>query len=308
VKIFRRTQAARSGVRGKAGIIRLIARAIAGSAALIVVVVLPGCANLVSGFTGDVADNLSDAIVNQDDPALVREALPAYLLLLDSFVKSDPGNAKLLGAAAQLYAAYGTAFVREPERAGVLTARARDYGNRSLCAAARSTCALESKPFDDYVAVIQSVKPTAADPLYSYCVGNLAYIRAHSDDYQALADLPKVEKALEHLLAIGAGDREVSVNTYLGILNTLRPEALGGRPDLAREYFERAIELSEGRDLAVKVEFARGYARLLYERELHDHLLNEVLQSDVEEEGMTLSNLMAQDEAEALLATADDYF
>lgn len=291
---------------------RVIARArcvaVAGFLALIVTAALPGCASMVSGVAGDVADNLSDAILNQDDPALVREALPAYLLLLDSFVKSDPGNAKLLGAAAQLYAAYGTAFVREPQRANVLTARARDYGNRALCAAARDTCELGSKAFDDYVAAIQRVKPTAIDPLYSYCVGNLAFIRTHSDDYQALADLPKVEAALAHLLSIGAGEREASANMYLGILNTLRPEALGGRPDLGRQYFERAIELSEGRDLAVKVEFARGYARLLYDRELHDQLLNEVLQADVEEEGMTLTNLMAQDEAVVLLASADDYF
>jgi hypothetical protein len=75
-----------------------------------------------------------------------------------------------------------------------------------------------------------------------------------------------------------------------------------------KEYFERAIELTEGRDLSAKVEFARGYARTLYERELHDQLLNEVMAADPEMPGLTLTNVLAQRDAADLLATADDYF
>ena len=91
-------------------------------------------------------------------------------------------------------------------------------------------------------------------------------------------------------------------------MSTLRPEALGGKPEQGKAYFERAIELSGGRDLSAKVEYARSYARLVYDRELHDRLLNEVLQSPVRQEGLTLFNVLAQQEARQLLATADDYF
>ena len=75
-----------------------------------------------------------------------------------------------------------------------------------------------------------------------------------------------------------------------------------------RAYFERAIELTEGKDLSAKVEFARGYARTIYERELHDRLLNEVMAADPEVPGLTLSNVLAQRDAAELLASADDYF
>ncbi|MEE9511180.1 MAG: TRAP transporter TatT component family protein, partial [Gammaproteobacteria bacterium] len=87
-----------------------------------------------------------------------------------------------------------------------------------------------------------------------------------------------------------------------------RPEALGGHPERGRAYFETAIELTEGRDLAVKVEFAKGYARMLYDRELHDQLLNDVLAADVQQPGFTFFNQLAQQQAVELLATADDYF
>jgi hypothetical protein len=41
---------------------------------------------------------------------------------------------------------------------------------------------------------------------------------------------------------------------------------------------------------------------------LHDRLLNEVLQAKPKVSGMTLSNILAQNEARILLNGADDYF
>ena len=76
----------------------------------------------------------------------------------------------------------------------------------------------------------------------------------------------------------------------------------------AIEHFERAIALSEGRDASAKVLFARQYARLVFDRPLHDRLLNEVLAQDPHAPGLTLSNVLAREQAEALLAAADDYF
>jgi hypothetical protein len=95
---------------------------------------------------------------------------------------------------------------------------------------------------------------------------------------------------------------------YLGILDTLLPEALGGEPEAGRQWFEKGIALSGGKDLSIKVEYARGYARQLYDRELHDALLNEVLAAPVEQPNLTLFNILAREQAVALLASADEYF
>lgn len=269
---------------------------------------LSGCSLIVSNVSAGMADDLSSAILNQDDPELVREALPAYLLLMDSMVMSGPDNPATLAAAAQLYAAYGAAMVEDRDRAKVLTRRARSYGSRALCAADSRACDLDGLNFDDYVDVIESVRSKDVEALYSYSLANLAWIRANSDDYKALAGLPKIEVALEQVMQLKPGDLAASTCMYLGILNTLRPAALGGDPEAGREWFEKGIELSGGKDLSIKVEFARGYARLMYDRELHDRLLNEVLAAEVEQPGLTLFNLLAQDEAVLLLASADDYF
>jgi len=120
--------------------------------------------------------------------------------------------------------------------------------------------------------------------------------------------LPQMEALFNRYMDISGDEVNSAVYTYMGILLTLRPPALGGEPERAREYFEKAIELTEGRDLGVKVEYARGYAKLLYERELHDRLLAEVMAADPYQDGYTLSNVLAKEQAEVLLAEADDYF
>jgi hypothetical protein len=113
---------------------------------------------------------------------------------------------------------------------------------------------------------------------------------------------------MERALALDETYEAGAIHTWLGVLSSLRPPALGGEPDVAKAHFERSLELSQGRDLSVKVEYARRYARLMYEQELHDRLLNEVLGAPVTEDGYTLFNVLAQRDAEALLASSAEYF
>ncbi|MDP7093618.1 MAG: hypothetical protein QF580_04230, partial [Gammaproteobacteria bacterium] len=59
-------------------------------------VILASCGSVVSSVSGDFSDSLSSAMLNQEDPALVREALPAYMLLLDSLIDSYPDDVDTL--------------------------------------------------------------------------------------------------------------------------------------------------------------------------------------------------------------------
>ena len=267
-----------------------------------------GCASMISNAASSFADNLSAAVLNQTDPETVRDGAPAYLLLLDSFLESSPEDPALLSAAANLYATYGFVFTDDPERAARLTERARSYSSKAICNSYRAACSWDGMLFEDYEATLDDLTKRHADVVFSHGLASLAYIRKHSSDYTAIAMLPYSQALLERYLEINDGSDDGAIHNYLGILNTLLPASLGGEPEKGRAHFERAIELSGGRDLGAKVEFAEGYARLLYERELHDALLDEVLAADPVEPGLTLLNVLAQRRAEELLASADDYF
>lgn len=273
-----------------------------------VCILLSGCASMMSSAASRLADNLSAAVLNQNDPETVRDGAPAYLLLLDSFLEGSPDDPALNAAAANLYASYGAVFAEDPERARRLTERARSYSARGLCETYRPSCNWPGMSFESFSSTLAGLKPAHAKSVYAYGFASLAYIRAHSDDYVALAELPHIEALLTRYLELSNSDSDGAVYTYLGILATLRPPALGGEMEKGKAYFERAIGMTEGRDLSAKVEYARGYARTLYERELHDRLLNEVIAADPEVPGLTLTNVLAQRDAAELLASADDYF
>ena len=53
---------------------------------------------------------------------------------------------------------------------------------------------------------------------------------------------------------------------------------------------------------------ARRYARLVFDQELHDRLLTEVLNAPANAPLFTLFNVLATQEAEALLASSKEYF
>ncbi|MBT8137278.1 MAG: TRAP transporter TatT component family protein [Gammaproteobacteria bacterium] len=280
-------------------------------ARLLLLVMLPGlsgCGALVASAADRFAGNLTTAILEQDDPALVRDGLPAYLLLLDSLILSEPGSPKLLAAGAQMYASYAVTFATDQQRAQRLSERGRSYGQRALCLRHQQACDWQQSSFDDFVAALELVDEREAEALYAYTISWLAWLRANSGDWSALTDLPRVEAALDRLQQLDRPDQRANVNLYLGVLNTLRPPALGGDPEQGRAYFERAISLTGERDLSAKVEYARGYARLVYDRELHDRLLREVLEADPRAPALTLLNVLAQEQARDLLAGADDYF
>lgn len=283
----------------------LLVRLRLGATMALALGMMTGCASFLDRYT----DNLSTAVMAHDDPETVRDAAPAYLLLVDSLVVGDPDSVSHLSSGARLYAAYATLFAGEPKRARRLSSRALEYGQRAACIRVEALCPDDRQDFESFRLAVTAVDDEDHQrAVYSYAVAWLAWINAHSDDWSAIADLPRAEALLERCATIDPAYDHGNLQLYLGRIKTLRPPALGGEPEAGRAHFERAIELSDGRNLAAKLEFARSYARMMQDRELHDRLLREVLEADPKAGDYTLMNVLAQEQAERLLAESEEYF
>jgi len=269
---------------------------------------LTACSSVMQSATNGMAANLSAAILNQDDPETVRDGAPAYLLMLDSFVQGSPNDTAMLSAASELYAAYGVIFVEDKQRADRLTSRALSYAQQSLCASNKSVCGIGKTTFKEFESVLEKLDKKDSPSLYTFGLASIAFIKVHSDDWGAMAKLPRVELALKKVQELDPQYNAVQVEHFLAVLNTIRPPALGGNFEAGKDHFERALALSDGKDLSVSVDYARYYARTLYDRELHDRLLNNVMSAEPNEDGYTLFNTLAQREAQVLLDAADEYF
>jgi hypothetical protein len=269
---------------------------------------LAGCASLMSSATGQLASDLSAAILDQNDPETVEAGAPAYLLLVDGLIRDDPKGENLLLAGARLYDAYAGVFVRDEARARRLTEKSRDYAERALCRHRDTLCGISRQPFDDFRSAVGRLGKEDVAALYAYAAAWAGWIQAHSDDWTAVADLARVRAAMQRVVALDEGYDHGGAHLYLGVMETLLPPGLGGKPEEGRKHFERALALSQGKNLMVKVEYARRYARLTFNRDLHDRLLKEVLEAQTISPGLTLSNTLAQRQAQELLKSANNYF
>jgi tetratricopeptide (TPR) repeat protein len=270
-----------------------------------VALVLAGCVS-----TADLAGDLGDAMATQSDPQVIRDGAPAYLIMADALVRDDPDDADVHFAAARLYTAYTGAFVDQPERRKRLSQRALDYAARGLCLRHASMCGAREMRFQAFRTAVEATFDDAESGrhLYRFASAWAGWIQARSDDYGALADLPAVELAFRRVLEIAPQIDHGNAHVYLGVLLAQRPRALGGQPEAAREHFEQAISISDGRNLMARILYAEHYARLVFDRELHDRLVEEVLAAEPEAGDLTLSNALARERARELRASADDFF
>ena len=267
-----------------------------------------GCAALARPAASRFAGDLSAAIQDQNDPDTVRDGAPAYLLALDGLIDGSPDDTELLLVGARLYGAYASAFVDDEARQRRLWKRALGYGRRALCAERRSVCEAAERPYDAFVASLGGTRAGDVPVLYGFGAAWAGWVQVHSEDWGAIAEIPKIEALMQRVLELDDAYEQGAAHLYLGVLLTQRPARLGGKPEQARQHFERALELSGGRNLMAKVLYARHYARLVFDRPLHDRLLEEVVAADPEVPGLTLSNTLAQEQARRLLTGADEYF
>ena len=267
-----------------------------------------GCSVIMSSATSDMMDHLSKTILNNDDLSMVKTGAPAYLLMIDSLISKDPKNKNLLTTAAMLYTAYADLFVKDVDRSRKMADKALNYANRAICLEKNDACVLKSKTFEEFEKIVSNMKKKHVPALFALGNAWAGWIMANKNDFNAIADMSRIELIMQRVIELDETYKDGAAYLYLGTLATLLPPALGGKPELGKHYFDKAVKLSKGKNLMIKVLFAKLYARMIFDKKFHDQLLKEVIASDPYVSGYTLINTWAQIQAGELINSADDYF
>ncbi len=271
--------------------------------------VLNGCSLIISNATQELGNNLQQAMLNSDDPDTVATAIPAYLLLQEALLANDSSNKNTLLATSQLYSAYASLLPDTAKnRKKRLSNKAFSLALRAVCLQNDALCALNTLTFAEFEQQISTLDTDDYDALYTLGKAWAGWIQTHTTDWNAIAQLAQVKKIIRLMLAHNPNINHGEPLLYFAVLESILPPALGGNPEVAKQYFERALELSQGRNLIIHVMYAKQYARMMFDRELHDKLLKTVIDSAIQHPGLTLTNSLAQQKANELLHTADDYF
>ncbi len=208
-----------------------------------------------------LADTLADSgdvFASDDDPELIRDAVPFALKTYESLLEDLPTHDGLLVAACRGFTQYAFAFVQtdaemlDPiefelitatqDRAIKLYLRGRDYCLRAMelrspgvgpaLIRAPETALLDTKVDD--VALM-------------YWTGASwgAAISLGLDRPELVADLPAVRALMERALTLDESFSRGALHEVMISLDAV-PEIMGGSSTRAREHFERAVALSEG--------------------------------------------------------------
>lgn len=271
------------------------------------------CGQLIANAKKEFADDLAATILESKDPETIKKGVPSYLILMSSMIKGDPDNPELLESGAQLYGAYASSFTDSNESKRALADTAFTYASHAMCVRDERFCDVKSLSYFEYERLLMEIDKSQANHLFIFGSSWAGLIESTSSDWNSVAELPKVKSSMQRVLDVDETVSNGNAHLYMAVLESLLPPSLGGKPELAKKHFDRAIEISDNRNLMAKVLYAEKYARLLFDRDLHDKLLNEVLAADISSEDtwpkdQTLINTLAKLKAKTLLIGADDYF
>ncbi len=275
---------------------------------IVLLSLLTACGHLISSARKEFAEDLSSTMLEYDDPETIKQAVPAYLLMISSMIRGDQENAYLLVSGSRLYGSYASVFVEQPERKKKLAGRAFEYASRAMCLQHEEFCDARKIPFAEFEKHLSKLSKDDVAVVFAWAVAWAGFIQADSSDWNAVAELPKVKATIKVVLKLDERHSNGDVHLYMAVMQSLLPAAMGGKPELAKNHFEKAIEISNGSNLMAKLLYAEKYARLVFDRELHDRLLNEVINSEIGKSESALINTIAKIKAKTLLAEAEDYF
>jgi predicted anti-sigma-YlaC factor YlaD len=232
------------------------------TAALVFVVALSSCSTFavrtVAGFL--TASGGGTVFTGEEDPELVRDALPFAMKTYESLLAADPSNAPLALATGRAFASYAFAFVQAPSdqlpadqveaqramrlRAKKLFLRARDYVLRGLDSRRPGFTAALNR--DGAAAALRLTRKEDADYLYWAAAAWMGAFSADPFDFAQLVAIPRAVAFLRQVDAwddaYGAGAvHEIFISFYGGA-----PADLGGGEQKARASFDRAVALSRG--------------------------------------------------------------
>jgi len=287
------------------------------------------CLASACSIQGYAVDSLAHALsksggtfASDDDPELIREALPFSLKLIESVLAEKPDNEGLLVASAKGFTLYAFAFVqqdaekvaeRDLARAEELRARTRKLyvraRNYALRALALRHPGVEDALRKDPVRALAEAKLDDVPSLYWTAASWGALIAISKDRADIIADQPIVEALIDRALALDESFDSGAIHTFL---ITYEPSRLGARDGWearSRAHFDRATAESDHALAAPFVALAETVSLQKQDRREFEALLASALSIDVDSHpAWRLQNLVSQDRARWLLSREDELF
>lgn len=269
-----------------------------------------GCVKMALRVSPSIVSDFKDAIFEECDPEMARDAIPANLKLLEGLLKSDPENPHILLALSQGLSGYCMLFVENesPERASSLYLRARDFGIRAL--GAKGECLRHTKNLGRGTCKsLKAFSQADVEALFWVTLSWSAWINLNLDKPSAIAQLAVLDACTQKITEM-AGDYMHGLPWLLmGTTLAARPPLFGGDLNRSKKCFERALQISQGRFHLVQYHYARYYAVRTQDKPLFFQMLRDIQDGDPRGlKDVCLINAVIREKSETLKDQADELF
>lgn len=259
---------------------------------------------------------------SDNDPELIRGALPFSLKLVESLLAESPKHQGLLLAACQGFTQYSFAFIQEDadeieakDLAGAnalrlqarnLYLRARNYGLRGLEVKHNN---FETELRQDSQSAVGRTTVPDVPLLYWTAASWAGAITLSKDNPELIADLPYVEALIDRALKLKEDFDYGAIHTFLIAFEPSRSGAKGDPAARSRMHFERAMSLSSGQLASPLVSYAEVISISEQNKTEFQSLLDQALKIDVNARTeWRLQNLIMQHRSRWLLSREGELF
>jgi hypothetical protein len=286
-------------------------------------VFLAGCYlnAIAADQAGNIAAASSDYMRGFWDYEIGRSGTASAIMQLEAMHSVSPGNEALSLALVSTYIGHTFGWVeldlaqaradrqfdkaeRFRQRAELLYRRARDL---ALATMRKRDPAIDERLVGEPSALKEYLQREYAnkEDLAPVFWTGMAWgsVLGVTDQMDQAIDVPAVRVLIEHVVALDPSYQGGAPLVFLGGLLAQTPAEYGGNPEQAKQYFERALELTERKSHTVQLNYAKLYALTTGDDKLFFALLDEIMAPEDRGSGVRLSNKIARMHAELLLRT-----
>ena len=271
---------------------------------------LSGCVKMALRSAPSFIPLLSQTFFEECDPELSKQSLPSSLKIMEGLLKNDPENRQILIALCTGFTGYAMLFVEDedPDRASLFYLRARNYGFKAL--GKKAPFSNKSKLTKDVVQDrIDSIGEGELEALFWSTMAWNAWINLNLDKPSVLGQLSAAQACLKRVLEIDPDYYYGTPYILMGSTLAAMPGLLGGDAQQAKGYFEKALQVSDGKFFLAHYYFARYYAVRVQDKQLFLKLIDAVEHASPDElKDACLINAVMKEKSKRLMKISDELF
>lgn len=277
----------------------------------------------MKSVSSSLSNQQSTVFTGEDDPELVKDALPFTMKLYETILEKDSTNPDIFLSTGKLFCLYAQAFILFPadtlpdsmaiqkkamkKRAKKLLLRSRDYVLKGLeLRHPGFTSLLKSNSTDSALAMTDH---SDTSYLYWCSAAWMGAIIADRSDLVLAMTIKKAASIMVKVTELNDGYDFGAAHEILCAFKASVPKSIGGSEEKAREHFQKALSYSSGQKLSPYVTYATSLSLKNKNRIEFTEILQKALSVNIQSNpSHRLQNIIYQNRAKWFMSNLDKIF